>query len=202
MLCTYAPLATMDSAEHPGGVCRAGCRGLQMDRFQRPGSLFRSAGSGRRKNLHGRQSYGRRGKFGQCVIGRPGIHVGCKKHSAWTRIHSIRHHVADRRPDFLRRRRDWCASGAQSGPQAQSEHYLAFERPRNRGPSADGGAVHTAALGSWRLRHRRHRHGSGNGRVSQHGQHQLLCSTTVGIVSPTQATVGRRPRQPGVPIGR
>jgi hypothetical protein len=64
MLCTYAPLETMDSAGEPRCVCGAGCRDLQMDRRTGRGPLFRSVGAWRPKDLY-EQSHG--GGIGRTV---------------------------------------------------------------------------------------------------------------------------------------
>ncbi len=90
----------------------------------------------------------------------------------------------------------------ESQPEGGPDRHLASERRRNRRSGTGRDVDHPAALGSRHLRHRRDRHGSGDGPIAKFGQRHLLRSAALRAVAAISEALTLDSRQPDAPIGR
>ena len=198
MLCTYAPLETMDSAGEPRGVCGAGCRDLQKDRSTRRGPLFRSVGAWRPKDLYDEPCVGGIGR----TVERECAGTGDPGHYGEAGVQHRCHYIAVRRTIIFRRRAHWSGSGPRSQPQGWRHGDLAFERTATRRPGTGYDSIHVAAPGSRHLCHRRNGHRSAVGAITEHAERDVLRPATLRSIAAAQNALARRLRQPENRFGR
>ena len=206
MLWTYAPSETLDPSGRTRRVCGTGGGNLQMDRLQRVGPLLRSARARGRKDHHQQRPERRNSSVRQHGNGCRNKHA--EVHGCGNRLRPVRHYLARSGSNILRRREHWRASGAGTRPQARSNHHLASERQGTRGSGAGRDSIHSAALGSRHLRHRRDHHGSKDRVISDYRQRELFRSTTFRAVAAAQvasahaAPANRGAGPSGTAVGR
>jgi hypothetical protein len=179
MLCKYAPATEMVGDRPSNGLYGASRRHLQMGRCRRGGSLLRSVLARRRKDRHSR-TLGCR-SIGSAQRNRAD-RTSSKDCAGQTQLHRLYNYLAGARTNLFRRRCRGRALESQPFAAARSIHHVAFER-QAAGFPADRRIISSAAPGSRHLRACRHHHRSGNGRISDQQQCDLLRASALGAIA-------------------
>jgi hypothetical protein len=200
MLCTYAPLETMDSRRCTRILRGTGSRGVQVDRRQRSSALLRSVGAGCAKNIYRLEfrrqcrSLCRESRGSSVPRGQEGGHGSSE-------LRAIHDRIADAGTNLFWRRSRQHRIVAAAGPKGWAEHHLAPERQTTRRPGADCDSICAADPGSGNLHRSGNDYGSSHWRIRDKRPRHLLCATAIRAFAAAQTTLSFPSSQTDCPLG-